>query len=218
MVLEAAGEDPLAVGVERRADRVAGVRLDGLPSNLNLRRSRGGSPRRVAPAASSGAPGHPVPAPRLRISFVRVSRRHHPALAAEAVEPPLVLLAGDVVAEVQVFAQRVQRRRARRPRRARRRTANSVTGRGPQWGQSAEGHRSRNSQWHPDFLQRSGRGADGSTLEGACRFGGEGARDPRLPGRSGPLGTNEIARRTGTTAQHRLPPSRHARRVGARRP
>ena len=33
----------------------------------------------------------------------------------------------------------------------------------------------------------------------------------------GPLGTNEIARRTGTTREHRLAPSRHARRGGPRR-
>src|SRR5262245_6600785 len=116
------------------------------------------------------------------------------------VVPPLALHTGDVAAEVDVVRQLAQGRRGRGPRRDLARAGELVDVTWTAVGAlEQEGHLSRNSQLHPvlwdtRWVPRTGQPSRERVGSASRAFA---VLD--LLADAGPLGTNEIARRTGAT-------------------
>ena len=213
VVLEAAREDRCARRVERRADRVAGERLDALSVEEERElRASGRSARRAASRRAGVTRGLRMPRARDLVR-VRVPLGEEPLLA-HAAEPPLAL---DAPRRCRGSRRTRSAPLSRRRRRGRLVDSpaqrSSSTSRGPQFGQVTSSDivyvRTERNGISPCATLTYRRGPHRSTVRAAASRprSGRWRSSTRSP-TAASSGTNELARRTG------LPPSTVSRQLG----
>ena len=219
VVLEAPREDPATRGVERRADRVARVRVDGLAVVRDRQLLRAVDQL----AGMLGEPGHAGSGCHVRVDLVgvRVPLGEEPLLA-HAAEPPLALDAPLVVADVDVVVELALGRRRHGPLRRLPGAAEllhltrAAVGAGDEKRHTVyvalSATACRRSQRYPTIVARRRQPSSGR-IEASSRA--VAILDALADG--GEIGTNELARRTGLPAEHRVAPARHPRRDRSRR-